>query len=135
VQKQQNRQASKYTYNPSGVDVTYFILMSVALYSFVTNIQAVTKAVQSNSNKLIIIPKAVWTLFYGVFLLHYGIPTTEEKNNVFINVVKGSSIAFAVLYGLLSIIIPLVIISDFIPVLNAITLPLTYVLDVALLVL
>jgi hypothetical protein len=122
--------SSDYMQDPKGASGIYMLLMALSAYFVATNIKDIA---DKNTGAVAKISKLFWTAFYGIFILNYGIPTTTEKDNVFINTVKGVSMFFAIVYSILAIIIPLMLIGSLIPGLNFIVIPLSYALEVALL--
>ncbi len=127
--------AGTYSTDPTGFGIKWSILICAALYNAFSTFKDLQMLLASRGviSKVAMLPKIAWLAYYGIFLFNYGIPTTTEKDGFLINIVKASSFFIGVLYAILSAIIPVVLIADFIPAINVVAIPLSYVLELALL--
>jgi hypothetical protein len=127
--------AGTYSTDPTGFGIKWSILICAALYNAFSTFKDLQMLLASRSaiSKVAMLPKIAWLAYYGIFLFNYGIPTTTEKDGFLINIVKASSFFIGVLYAILSAIIPVVLIADFIPAINVVAIPLSYILELALL--
>ena len=127
--------AGTYSTDPAGFGIRWSILICAALYNTFTTFKDLQMLLASRGtlSKVAMLPKIAWLAYYGIFLFNYGIPTTEEKHGILIGIVKASSFFIGILYAILSALIPVVLIGDFIPVINVVTIPLSYILELALL--
>jgi hypothetical protein len=127
--------AADYMRNPKGMDWKYFLIMLVSIMSVTKSAKTIMDTASHGGNILTTLPSIFWAFYYGVILLFYGIPTDTESNNFATSFVKSTAVFLASIYGILSAIIPLILLGTLIPGLNFIVVPLGYIVNIASLVL